>query len=88
MPVRLKAARRTARARVLLVTVAALVAGVAAPVPAARGAAAPKGSVVLDPDDNYSYATWGGTTYTELPITYAIAQAAKPKLQALCDTSW
>jgi hypothetical protein len=29
---------------------------------------------------------WNGTTYTELPITYAIAQAAKAKLEKLCDT--
>jgi YD repeat-containing protein len=57
------------------------------PTVTARSATTPAGRVVLDPDDDYSHAVWVGTTYTELPITYAIAQAAKTKLEALCDTS-
>ncbi|MDT4935729.1 MAG: hypothetical protein QOK11_3621, partial [Pseudonocardiales bacterium] len=70
-----------------MAVVAALLASLVAPVPAARAASVPAGRVVLDPDDNYSHAQWAGTTYTELPITYAVARAAKTKLAALCDTA-
>jgi N-acetylmuramoyl-L-alanine amidase len=82
------ATRRCVSARRSLAVTAALALAVSlvAPVPAVHAATAPKGRVVLDPDDNYSHAQWNGTTYTELPITYAIAQAAKAKLESLCDT--
>ena len=70
----------------VLVAALALVVSLVSPVPLARAAAAPNGRVVLDPDDDYSHAQWGGSTYTELPITYAVAQAAKTKLESLCDT--
>ncbi|NYE96239.1 RHS repeat-associated protein [Psychromicrobium silvestre] len=64
-----------------------LIVGMVGPVSTAHAAPAPTGKVVLDPDDNYSFAIWGGTTYKELPITYAISQTVKTKLEALCDTS-
>jgi len=75
------------RAAAVLVGVLALVVSLVTPARAAHAASTPKGRVVLDPDDDYSHAVWGGTTYTELPITYAIARAAKAKLENLCDTS-
>jgi hypothetical protein len=75
------------RAAAVLVAVLASVVSLVAPAPAVHAATAPKGRVVLDPDDDYSHAQWGGATYTELPITYAIAQAAKARLESLCDTS-
>jgi hypothetical protein len=56
-----------------MAVVAALLASLVAPVPAARAASVPAGRVVLDPDDDYSHAQWAGTTYTELPITYVAA---------------
>jgi YD repeat-containing protein len=77
---------RRGRLVVALTAVAAMLLSLVAAVPPAH-AAAPRALVVLDPDDNYSFATWNGTQYTELPITYAIATEAKTKLEALCDTS-
>src|SRR5437763_8563890 len=62
--------RRVSARRSLAMTAAlALVVSLVSPVPAVHAAAAPKGLVVLDPDDNYSHAVWNGTTYTELAIT-------------------
>jgi hypothetical protein len=79
--------RLSIRWATVLVAAVALVVSLVTPAQAARAASTPKGLTVLDPDDDYSHAVWGGTTYTELPITYAIAQAAKAKLESLCDTS-
>jgi N-acetylmuramoyl-L-alanine amidase len=75
------------RCGLALVAAVALTLSLLTPTQPAHAATAPKGRVVLDPDDDYSHAVWNGTTYTELPITYAIAQAAKAKLESLCDTS-
>jgi N-acetylmuramoyl-L-alanine amidase len=77
----------SARCGVAVTAAVALALSLLNPTQPAHAAAAPTGKVVLDPDDNYSHAVWNGTTYTELPITYAIAQAAKAKLESLCDTS-
>jgi len=70
----------------VLVAALALVVSPVTPAQAAHAASTPMGRVVLDPDDDYSHAQWGGATYTELPITPAVAQAAKAKLESLCDT--
>ncbi len=81
--------RRSARIRLLtalLAALASLSAMLVAVNPPAE-AATPASTVVLDPDDNYSHAIWNGVSYTELPITYAIAVGAKAKLQKLCDTN-
>ena len=81
--------RRPARSRLLpavlavLASLAAMLAAVSQP----AAAATPASTVVLDPDDNYSHAIWNSVSYTELPITYAIAVGAKAKLQKLCDTN-
>jgi len=77
----------SARCGLAVTVAAALLVSLVSPTQAAHAATTPKAVTVLDPDDNYSHALWNGTTYTELPITYAIAQAAKTKLEALCDTS-
>jgi N-acetylmuramoyl-L-alanine amidase len=89
MPAASTSERRRVPVRCGLVVVAAVVLALSllTPTQPAHAAAVPKGKVVLDPDDDYSHAQLGGATYMELPITYAIAQAAKTKLEALCDTS-
>jgi hypothetical protein len=78
--------RLSIRRATVLVAALALLIGLVTPAQAAHAASTPKGLTVLDPDDDYSHAVWGGTTYTELPITYAIARAVKAKLESLCDT--
>jgi N-acetylmuramoyl-L-alanine amidase len=88
MPAASTSDRRRVPVRCGLVVLAAVALALSLVTPTVTGyaATAPKGKVVLDPDDDYSHAQWGGATYTELPITYAIAQAAKAKLESLCDT--
>jgi hypothetical protein len=77
--------RLPVRCGLAVVAAVALALSLLTPTQPAHAAAAPKGRVVLDPDDDYSHAQWGGATYAELPITYAVAQAAKAKLESLCD---
>ena len=74
------------RCGLAVVAAVALALSLLTPTQPAHAATVPKGWVVLDPDDDYSHAVWNGTTYTELPITYAVAQAAKTRLESLCDT--
>src|SRR5438309_1239908 len=63
----------------VLVAAVALVVSLVTPAQAAHAASTPKGLPVLDPDDDYSHAQWGGTTYTELPRTRSPTPPRRPE---------
>jgi len=71
------------RCGLAVVAAVALALSLLTPTQPAHAATVPKGWVVLDPDDDYSHAQWGGTTYAELPITYAIAPGREGETREL-----